>query len=105
MRRHKRVTKEDIKKVLIANREILKKYKVKSIALFGSYARNEQKEESDIDFLVDFYGGATLFDFVELQDSLSEVLGKKVSIVSRRGLNKYIGPYILKEAETIGEGL
>lgn len=99
------MTKEDIKKVLIANREILKKYKVKSIALFGSYARNEQKEESDIDFLVDFYGGPTLFDFVELQDSLSEVLGKKVSIVSRRGLNKYIGPYILKEAETIGEGL
>ena len=54
------MTKEDIKKVLIANREILKKYKVKSIALFGSYARNEQKEESDIDFLEDFYGGATL---------------------------------------------
>jgi len=41
LRRPKRVTKEDIKKVLIANREILKKFKVKSIALFGSYARNE----------------------------------------------------------------
>lgn len=99
------MTKEDIKRVLFANREILKKYKVESIALFGSYVRNEQKEDSDIDFLVDFQEGATLFDFVELQDSLSDFLGKKVSIVSRRGLSKYIGPYILKEAETVGEGL
>jgi predicted nucleotidyltransferase len=99
------VTKEDIKRVLVANREILRRYKVKSIALFGSYVRNEQKEDSDIDFLVDFREGTTLFDFVELQDSLSEILGKKVSIVSRRGLSRYIGPYILREAETIGEGL
>jgi len=99
------MTKEDINKVLFLNREILKKYRVKSISLFGSYVRNEQKEESDIDFLVDFQEGATLFDFVELQDSLSELLAKKVSIVSRRGLSKYIGPYILKEAEPIGEGL
>jgi predicted nucleotidyltransferase len=99
------MTKEDINKVLFLNREILKKYRVKSISLFGSYVRNEQKEESDIDFLVDFQEGATLFDFVELQDSLSELLVKKVSVVSRRGLSKYIGPYILKEAEPIGEGL
>ena len=99
------MTKEDINRLLFSNREILKKYRVKSISLFGSYVRNEQKEESDIDFLVDFQEGATLFDFVELQDSLSELLAKKVSIVSRRGLSKYIGPYILKEAEPIGGGL
>jgi predicted nucleotidyltransferase len=99
------MTKEEISKVLFLNREILKKYRVKSISLFGSYVRNEQKEESDIDFLVDFQEGATLFDFVELQDSLSELLAKKVSIVSKRGLSKYIGPYILKEAEPVGEGL
>ena len=99
------MTKEDINRLLFSNREILKKYSVKSISLFGSYVRNEQKEESDIDFLVDFQEGATLFDFVELQDSLSELLAKKVSIVSKRGLSKYIGPYILKEAEPIGEGL
>lgn len=99
------MTKEDINRMLFLNREILKKCRVKSISLFGSYVRNEQKEESDIDFLVDFQEGATLFDFVELQDSLSELLAKKVSIVSRRGLSKYIGPYILEEAEPIGEGL
>ena len=99
------MTKEDIKRALSLKIEILKKYKVKSIALFGSYVRNEQKEHSDIDFLVEFGEGVTLFDIVELEDNLSEILAKKVNIVSRRGLSKYIGPYILKEAETIGEGL
>jgi hypothetical protein len=99
------MTKEDIKRILFVNIENLKKYKVKSIALFGSYVRNEQKDDSDIDFLVEFGEGVTLFGIIELEDSLSEMLRKKVNIVSRRGLSKYIGPYILKEAETIGKGL
>ena len=99
------MTKEDIKRILFANIENLKKYKVNSIALFGSYVRNEQKDDSDIDFLVEFGEGITLFGIIELEDSLSEMLRKKVNIVSRRGLSKYIGPYILQEAETIGKGL
>lgn len=99
------MTKEEIKNIVLENREVLRRYKVKSIALFGSYVRNEQKEGSDIDFLVEFDKGVTLFDFVELQDSLSQILCKKVCVVSRRGLNKHIGPYILKEVEIIGERL
>ena len=100
------MTKEDIKRVLAANIEILKKYKVKSISLFGSYVRNEQKDDSDIDFLVEFGEGVTLFDIVGLEDSLFEMLKEKVNVVSKRGLSKHIGPYILKEAEVvIGEGL
>jgi predicted nucleotidyltransferase len=99
------MTKDDIKKVLLANTKILKKYKVTSISLFGSYVRNEQNENSDIDFLVEFGDGITLFDIVMLEDALSELFRKKVTVVSKRGLSKYIGPYILQEAETIGEGL
>ena len=99
------MTKEDIKKILSANTQILKKYKVTSISLFGSYVRNEQNENSDIDFLVEFGEGITLFDIVMLEDALTEILKKKVTVVSKRGLSKYIGPYILQEAETIGEGL
>jgi predicted nucleotidyltransferase len=76
-----------------------------AISLFGSYVRNEQKEDSDIDLLVEFKGGITLFDIIELENSLSEIFKKKVTIVSKRGLSKYIGPYILREAESIGEGL
>ena len=97
--------KGEIKNIILKNQEVLKKYRVKSIALFGSYVRNEQKEGSDIDFLVDFGEGVTLFDIVELQDVLTDLLDKKVSIVSRKGLSKYVAPYILKEVETIGERL
>ena len=49
-----KVTKEEIKKILSENKEILKRYKVKSIALFDFYVRDEQTEDSDIDFLVEF---------------------------------------------------
>lgn len=90
--------KEEIKSIILRNKEILKKYKVKSIALFGSYVRNEQREDSDIDFLVEFDKEVTLFDIVELQDILTEILGKKVSTVSRRGISKYIEPYFLIQA-------
>ena len=74
----------------------------KSIALFGSCVRNEQKDDRDIGFFVEFGEEVTLLGIAELEDSLSETLRKKINIVSRRGLSKYIGPYILKEAETIG---
>ena len=96
------MTKEDIKNILRSKEGIVRKFKVRSISLFGSYVRNEQKADSDIDFLVDFEDGATLFDLVNLQDVLLEIFKKKVSVVSKKGLNKYIGPYILKEAELIG---
>ena len=99
------MTKDDIKRILSANKKILKKYQVTSISLFGSYVRNEQSENSDIDFLVEFGEGITLFDIVRLENALTEILQKKVTVVSKRGLSKYIGPYILQEAETIGEGL
>lgn len=99
------MTKEEIKNIVLENTDLLRKYKVKSIALFGSYVRNEQREDSDIDFLVEFGEGVTLFDLVELQDTLSEIFGKGVSIVSKKGLSKHIGPYILREAEIIGERL
>ena len=99
------MTKDDIKRALSTNTKILKKYKVNSIALFGSYVRNEQNENSDIDFLVEFGEGITLFGIVMLEDALSAILKKKVTVVSKRGLSKYIGPYILQEAEIIGEGL
>jgi predicted nucleotidyltransferase len=99
------MTKNYIRKIILDNKQILKKYKVKSFLLFGSYLRNKQRKDSDIDLLVEFDKKVTLYDFVGLEDELSGIFKKKVSIVSRRGLNKYIGPYILKEAELIGEKL
>lgn len=94
------MTKEDIKMALVANREILKKYKVKSIALFGSYVRHEEREDSDIDFLVEF-DEDTYDNFVHLIFTLEDLLKKNVQIVTNADISPYLKPYVMKEAEKI----
>lgn len=75
-----------------------KKYNVKVIGLFGSFVRGEQKKGSDIDLLVEFREPIGLFKFLELEEHLSEVLGRKVDLVSRKALKPRIGKRILAEA-------
>lgn len=94
------MTKEDIKRIIREHKDILEKYKVKSIALFGSYVRNEQKEDSDIDLLVEFEK-PTYNNFINLVFTLEDLFKKEVTIVTPRGMSPYILPYILKEAEEI----
>lgn len=95
-----KMTKEEIKKTLSENKEILRRYKVKSIALFGSYVRNEQTEDSDIDFLVEFEQD-TYNNFVNLIFTLEDLFKKEVTVVSTEDLSPYIRPYVLKEVEKI----
>ena len=78
--------------------DILKQYKVKRIAIFGSYARGTVTGKSDIDFLVEFKPDADLLDQVGLKQDLEKLLRKKVDVVSRKALNKYIREKILAEA-------
>jgi len=56
------------------------------IALFGSVARGDASEESDVDFLVDFQPDSSLFDLLHLQDELQAILGCPVDVVSVRAL-------------------
>jgi predicted nucleotidyltransferase len=60
-----------------------------------------KRADSDIDLLVDFLPGATLFDQVALIDALSATLGRKVDIVSERALNQYLRQRVLQEAVTL----
>jgi hypothetical protein len=78
--------------------EVADKFKVKTIGIFGSYVRGEQKESSDLDVLVDFYEPISLFKFVELEDFLSKRLGVKVDLVMRDSLKPRIRESILNEA-------
>jgi len=94
------MTKEKIKEIIREHKEILKKYKVKSVALFGSYVRNEQKEDSDIDLLVEFEED-TYHNFINLIFSLEELLRKEITVVTKEDLSPYIQPYVLKEIERI----
>jgi len=75
-----------------------KKYNVKVIGLFGSYVRGEQKKGSDVDILVEFQEPIGLFKFLELEEHLSDLLGKKVDLVSKKALKPRIGQRILAEA-------
>ncbi|MHA1210213.1 MAG: nucleotidyltransferase family protein [Candidatus Freyarchaeota archaeon] len=81
--------------------EIKKEYKAEVVGVFGSYVRGEQKEGSDIDVLVRFSEGATLFDLVALADFLEEKLGRKVDLVSERAIREELKERILKEVVTI----
>jgi len=92
-------TKEQVLKALEALRdEVQRRYKVKSLALFGSLVRGEQSTSSDIDILVDFEDGADLFDLVGLSAFLEERLQERVDIVPKRALRAELKDAILKEA-------
>ena len=84
-------------RVFFADKPISKAY------LFGSYARNEQTQESDVDILVDFEKQANLFDLIRLQQNLSELLNLKVDLLSSRGVSKFMLPYIEKDKVLVYE--
>ena len=77
------------------------RFKVKTIGVFGSYVRGEQKKQSDIDVLVEFEEPVGLFEFMDLEIYLSEVLGVKVDLVSKKALKPHIGKRILEEVVMI----
>lgn len=80
---------------------IATQYKAKNIRLFGSVARGEERSNSDVDFLVDFQPGSTLFDQVGLIEALSSKLGRKVDVISSRALNRHLSQKIHQEAVTL----
>jgi len=81
--------------------KIADKYGAENIRVFGSTIRGDSKKNSDIDFLVHYKQDADLFDVVGLKDSLEELLGKKVDIVSDRTIFWYIRDKVLKEANPL----
>ena len=92
------LTLAEINKIIKKNRlELEEKYKVKEIGVFGSYVRGEQKKRSDIDILVEFKEPIGLFEFMDLEEFLKDLLGVKVDLVSKKALKPIIGKYILKE--------
>ncbi len=76
---------------------ILKKYSVKRAGLFGSYTRGEQKENSDIDILVEIEEDISLLDFIGLKLELEDALGIKVDLVEYCTIKPVLRDVILKE--------
>ncbi len=85
---------EEIRKIINRHRqELEQKYKVKTIAIFGSYVKGEQKEKSDIDILVEF-SEPLGFLFFHLVDYLEEILKVKVDLLTPDGIKSNRRKYI-----------
>ncbi len=80
--------------------EELRKFGVKKIGLFGSYARDEQNEGSDIDLVVEFREGeATLDNFLGLAEYLERLLGRRVDLITAEGIRHIRIAHVRKEIE------
>ena len=87
----------ELKEILTQHKEVLKeKFKVKNIAIFGSYVRGEQNPESDIDILVEFQEPVG-FLFIHLADYLEEILGTKVDLLTPDAIKPNRRRYIMED--------
>jgi len=93
---------ETIKEIIEKHKqEISEKYHISEIGIFGSYTRGEQEADSDIDILVSFDKPIGFIKFMRLESYLSELLGKKVDLVTKDSLKPHIGSVILKETQYV----
>jgi predicted nucleotidyltransferase len=82
---------------------LIKKHGAKKIAVFGSYARGEEKPKSDIDILVEFSERKSLLDLVGIEQELSDALGIKVDLLTEKSISPYLIDMIKKEMWVIYE--
>jgi predicted nucleotidyltransferase len=81
--------------------ELQRRYAIREMGVFGSYVRGEEREDSDLDVLVEPGDGLTLPDYAGLQSELSVALGIKVDLANRRTLRRRIGERILAEVRMV----
>lgn len=88
-------TSEEIIKLLRAKKQELKdKYALTELGLFGSYARGDYNENSDIDILVDFSTHIDGFRYIKLAHELEDLLQQKIDMVSRKGIKEKYLPFV-----------
>jgi uncharacterized protein len=76
---------------------LAERYRVTSLGVFGSYVRQQQRPESDIDLLVTFNDPPSLLKFIELENYLTELLGVRVDLVMKEALKPTVEKQILSE--------
>jgi predicted nucleotidyltransferase len=79
------------------NKETRTKYKSRIIGLFGSHARGEENDKSDIDLLIEKESGITIFDLAAMKIFLEEKLNASVDIVTTSALREEIKPYVMND--------
>ena len=81
--------------------ELRERYSIISLGVFGSFVRSEQRKRSDLDVLVEFATAPTFFQFIEIEDRLSQLVGVQVDLVMKSALKPRIGERILAEVVAI----
>ncbi len=90
--------RDEALRILAEHREEIAAFGVKSLAIFGSVARNEAGPDSDVDVLVEFSIPVGYFKFFDLQEYLETLLGHKVDLVPRDSIKPRLRDRILREA-------
>lgn len=92
-------SKDSIVEKIKSKKAAISRYGIRNIGLFGSYARGEHSENSDIDILIDFEPEKENFDnYMAVYDIIEKLFkNQRVEIVTKNGLSPYIGPRILEE--------
>lgn len=95
-------TLEQLVAILSAHRaDLMTRYHLSEIGIFGSYARGDQRPTSDLDVLIGFTVTPGLFTLVALEDELSDLLGVPVDLAVKSALRPHIGARILSEVRPI----
>jgi len=95
-------TKETALSLIAGNRDKIQALGVRSLGLFGSFARGEQGTDSDMDLLVEFEQGKKTFDnFIQLSFFLEDLFNRHVELVTPESLSPYIRPHIMKDVEYV----
>ena len=95
-------TKKDLLLLIQAHREQIEAFGVSRLGIFGSFARGQPREKSDVDVLVEFVPGRKTFDaFIHLAFFLEDLFGRPVELITPESLSPYIGPHILSETEYV----
>lgn len=92
------MNRDDVIARLVAGRPSWEPFGVSALFVFGSTARNEAAERSDVDLLVDFIRPIGLFEFLRLRRVLSDLIGRPVDLVTRAALKPQLRDRILAEA-------
>lgn len=99
-------TNRDVFSRLREHRETIRSLGVGRLGVFGSFTRNEQHDESDVDVLVEFEKGEKSFDrFMELAFLLEDIVQRRVELVTTESLSPYLGPRILAEVQDVPLGI
>jgi hypothetical protein len=95
-------TFEEIKEVLQRHKdEFREQYGLKEIGIFGSFVRGEQDEKSDLDILIELEKPIGFVRFMRLENVLSQLLGVRVELVTKKALKPHIGKRILQEVRYV----